>query len=125
MKQICDVIVIGSGIIGAATAWALTRQTRQRVTLVEKGPLVSGMTRRSAGLVHPFHSHPLLAQWAIASYTQYAQTATLFTPRNNARTQKNIFIETGDLKTTGFIIHSADRHPIWANTIEELLDHVL
>lgn len=43
----------------------------------------------------------------------------------NRDVQSDIFIETGDLKTTGFIIHSADRHPIWANTIEELLDHVL
>ena len=47
-----------------ATALALGHAGIKRVTLVEKGPLVSGMTRRNAGLVHPFQPHPLLVELA-------------------------------------------------------------
>lgn len=89
MKQIGDVIVIGSGIIGAATAFALTRATRLRVTLVEKGPLTSGMTRRSAGLVYPFHAHALLSEFARASYAFYNQWAM------HLRNIKSGYVETG------------------------------
>lgn len=75
MKQISDVIVIGSGIIGAATVFALTRTAQRRVTLIEKGPLASGMTRRNAGLAHPFQPHAALAELALASYAFYNQLA--------------------------------------------------
>jgi glycine/D-amino acid oxidase-like deaminating enzyme len=72
MKQIRDAVVIGSGIIGSATALALVRAGIKRVTCIEKGPLVSGMTRRNAGLAHPFHSHPVLRILADASYDFYS-----------------------------------------------------
>jgi glycine/D-amino acid oxidase-like deaminating enzyme len=89
MKQISDVIVIGSGVIGAAVAFALTRATRHRVTLIEKGPLVSGMTRRRAGLAHPFHSHKTLAALALASYPFYQQWAM------HLGNSKSGFVKTG------------------------------
>lgn len=88
MKQIRDAIVIGSGIIGSATALALIRAGIRRVTLIEKGPLVSGMTRRSAGLVHPFQPDPLLSQLADASYDFYNQWAMQLGG-------KSLFVETG------------------------------
>lgn len=88
MKQIRDAVVIGSGIIGSATALAMMRVGVRRVTLVEKGPLVSGMTRRSAGLVHPFHAHPLLCELASASYPLYSQWAVQLGG-------KSAFVETG------------------------------
>ncbi len=95
MKQIRDAIVIGSGIIGSATALALTRVGIKRVTLIEKGPLVSGMTRRNAGLVHPFHSHLLLCELAGASYDFYNQWAVLLGGKSS-------FIETGAAVVTNF-----------------------
>lgn len=88
MKQIRDAVVIGSGIIGSATALAMMRVGVKRVTLIEKGPLVSGMTRRSAGLVHPFHAHPLLCELATASYPFYSQWAVQLGG-------KSAFVETG------------------------------
>lgn len=88
MKQIRDAIVIGSGIIGSATALALNRAGVRRVTLIEKGPLTSGMTRRNAGLVHPFQPHPLLCDLAIASYETYNQWALHLTGKSS-------FVETG------------------------------
>jgi glycine/D-amino acid oxidase-like deaminating enzyme len=89
MKQLSDVIVIGSGIIGAATAFALMRGARRRVTLLEKGPLASGMTRRNAGLVHPFHAHAQLSELALASYTFYNQWAM------HLGDNKSGYVETG------------------------------
>lgn len=88
MKQIRDVIVIGSGIIGSAIAYGLTRAGTRRVTLIDKGPLTSGMTRRSAGIAHPFHTDALMCKLANASYDFYAQSAILLGG-------KNLFTETG------------------------------
>lgn len=89
MKQISDVIVIGSGIIGASIAFALTQAARYRITLIEKGPLASGMTRRDAGIQHPFHSHPSLAKLALASFPFYNDSALAL------GTDKRGFVKTG------------------------------
>lgn len=89
MKQIGDVLVIGAGVIGAAIAFALTRAGNLRVTLLEKGPLAAGMTRRSAGLVHPFQAHPTLIQFALDSYAFYARAAELL------GANKSEFVSTG------------------------------
>lgn len=88
MKQIRDAVVIGSGIIGCATALALTRAGIKRVSMIDKGPLVSGMTRRSAGLAHPFHAHPLLCKFARAGFDFYQQWAMRLGG-------KSAFVETG------------------------------
>ncbi len=88
MKQIRDALVIGSGIIGSATAFALARAGIKRITLIEKGPLVSGMTRRRAGLAHPFQTHPLLCEFANASHDFYHRWAMELG-------SKSPFVETG------------------------------
>lgn len=88
MKQIRDAVVIGGGIIGSATAMALTRGGIRRVTLVEKGPLASGMTRRNPGLVHPFYPHPLLCELASAGYDFYSQWGVHLKGKSS-------FVETG------------------------------
>lgn len=95
MKQIRDALIIGSGIIGAATALALTRAGNRRVTLLEKGPLVSGMTRRNPGLAHPFYTHPGLCALANASYDVYAQWAVHLQG-------KSAFVETGAAVVSNF-----------------------
>lgn len=104
MKQLADVLVIGAGIIGAATAFALTRTGNLRVTLLEKGPLAAGMTRRSAGLAHPFQAHPTLTQFALQSYAFYKELAPQ--PDNG----KNGFVTTGAALVGG----SADAAKIFA-----------
>ena len=88
MKQIRDAIVIGSGIIGSAIALAVVRAGIRRVTLIEKGPLVSGMTRRTAGLVHPFQPDPLASGLAQASYDFYNHWAMNLGGKSS-------FVETG------------------------------
>jgi sarcosine oxidase subunit beta len=47
-RQSCDTLIIGGGIIGLATAYALSRQG-QKVTLVERKYLGSGSTGRCIG----------------------------------------------------------------------------
>ncbi|MDL1896482.1 FAD-binding oxidoreductase [Anaerolineae bacterium CFX7] len=89
MKQLCEVVIIGAGIVGAATAFALTRAGNLRVALLEKGPLAGGMTRRSAGVAHPFQSHPRLIQYALESIAFYQNAAQHLGP------SKNEFITTG------------------------------
>jgi sarcosine oxidase subunit beta len=98
MKQIRDALIIGSGIIGSATALALTRLGNLRVTLLEKGPLVSGMTRRCAGLAHPFQTHPLLCEFANASHEWYSRWAMELGA-------KSPFVETGAAVVT---MHDAE-----------------
>jgi D-amino-acid dehydrogenase len=54
-----DVVVVGGGAIGAATALELARRGAQ-VVLLEKGPaLASGCSAGNAGLICPSHSTPL------------------------------------------------------------------
>jgi sarcosine oxidase subunit beta len=72
MKQVTDVVVIGSGATGCAVAFFLA-QARVRVTLVEKGSLVNGMTRRNAGLAHTHQLHPATARLAAASLNIFHQ----------------------------------------------------
>lgn len=105
MKQIRDAIVIGAGIIGSATAMALTRAGIRRVTIVEKGPLASGMTRRSAGLVHPFYPHPLLCELALSGYSFYSQWGVHLKGKNG-------FVETGAAVVADFDVHA--QFALWA-----------
>lgn len=110
MKQISDAVVIGSGIIGSAAVFALTRAGGRRIALVEKGPLVSGMTRRNPGLVHPFHLPALLSELAAASYPLYHQWA-MHLPG------KSPFVETGALLVSA----QSDDNPIRESGFAQLL----
>lgn len=90
MKQITDAIVIGAGAIGCATALALPQVGIRRVALVDKGPLLSGMTRRNAGLVHAFQPHESLVRLAAIGL----ETFQLWATRIGG---KSLFVETGAL----------------------------
>ncbi|MCA9058414.1 MAG: FAD-dependent oxidoreductase, partial [Planctomycetaceae bacterium] len=54
MTSRCDVVVIGGGIVGLATAWQLTQQRPGiRVTLLEKeSTLAFHQTGRNSGVIH-------------------------------------------------------------------------
>jgi D-amino-acid dehydrogenase len=53
-----DVLIIGGGIIGVSTAYALAREGVS-VTLVEKGDICDGSSHGNAGMVCPCHSTPI------------------------------------------------------------------
>lgn len=59
-----DVIVVGAGIVGAATALALAERG-VRTTLVERLHPAGGPTGRSSALLHAFYLEPELATLAI------------------------------------------------------------
>jgi D-amino-acid dehydrogenase len=70
-----DVVVVGGGAIGAATALDLTRRGAQ-VVLLERGPkLASGCSAGNAGLICPSHSAPLSNPAAVRNGLRW-----MFTP---------------------------------------------
>lgn len=112
MKQIRDAVVIGSGIIGSAIALAMVRAGIRRVTLIDKGPLVSGMTRRTAGLVHPFQPHPLAVELAQASYDFYNGWA--MHPGG-----KSLFVETGAAALASSDPGASDAFALWRQSVPD------
>ncbi len=92
MNQLSEIVIIGAGMVGAATAFALTRSSpasNLRVTLLDKGPLAAGMTRRSAGVAQPFQTHPTLIQYALESFAFYQNAA------QHLGSSKSEFVTTG------------------------------
>jgi D-hydroxyproline dehydrogenase subunit beta len=71
---VADVIVIGGGVVGTTAAWYLAEAGAQ-VTLLERGPLASGATGKSQGLVLPPDHAELVPLWqeTIAAYTRLAE----------------------------------------------------
>ncbi len=70
-----DVVVIGGGVIGAATAFHLTRLGAGRVLLVEKGEIASGTTAQSSGILRAHYSVPenvVLARESLKLFDRFA-----------------------------------------------------
>jgi len=66
-RLISDVIIVGAGIVGCSAAFHLARRKGMRVLVVEKGPVASGMTKRSGALIRAQFAHPVEARLAVAS----------------------------------------------------------
>jgi sarcosine oxidase subunit beta len=75
MTNTADAIVIGGGINGCSTAYALAKRGVRRVVLVEKGHIASGPTGRSSGIVRQHYSHETLAAMARDSVRVWADFA--------------------------------------------------
>ena len=75
-KQECDVLIIGGGITGCATARALSKYNL-KVMLVEKGAdVASGQSSRNGGVVHVglnFSSNSLKLKYCVAGNNMYEQ----------------------------------------------------
>jgi D-amino-acid dehydrogenase len=63
---ICEVFVIGGGVIGVCAAHYLAERGCQ-VTLIEQGEVASGSSYANAGLIVPSHATPLPQPGALAS----------------------------------------------------------
>jgi sarcosine oxidase subunit beta len=70
-RTICDVVIVGAGILGCATAFHLARRRSTRVIVVEKGSLASGMTKRSGALIHAQHRYETETRLAHASLRDF------------------------------------------------------
>jgi sarcosine oxidase subunit beta len=64
VSKTAAVVVIGGGINGCTTAYALAKRGVKNVVLVEKGHIASGPTGRSSGIVRQHYSHETLAAMA-------------------------------------------------------------
>ncbi len=53
MSTPCDLVIVGGGIVGLATAMVLSRQTRARITLLEaENHLAAHQTGNNSGVIH-------------------------------------------------------------------------
>src|SRR5262245_53823133 len=66
MSSAIDVVVIGGGAIGAATAYELTRRGAS-VTVLERGRGPDGCSYGNAGLICPSHAESIASLDAIRS----------------------------------------------------------
>ncbi len=68
-----DVVVVGGGIVGLATAWAVAR-SGAHVTVVERGSVGCGATTASAGMLAPLseaHEQGPFLELGLASLAEY------------------------------------------------------
>lgn len=75
MDRTADVVVIGGGINGCSTAFALAKRGVRNVVLLEKGHIASGPTGRSSGIVRQHYTHQTLAAMARDSVETWAHFA--------------------------------------------------
>lgn len=75
MNRAADVVVIGGGINGCSTAYALAKRGVRNVVLLEKGHIASGPTGRSSGIVRQHYTHQTLAAMARDSVEIWAHFA--------------------------------------------------
>ncbi len=94
MTLIFDAVVVGSGALGCATAFYLTEAGIRRVGVVDRGPLVSGMTRRNAGLVHTHHGIATTTRLSLQSLEVYRHWGAVIGGNCG-------FVETGTIITVG------------------------
>jgi D-amino-acid dehydrogenase len=64
VSERCDAIVVGGGVVGAATAYFLA-ESGARVVLLERGEIASGASYGNAGWISPSHGTPLAAPGVI------------------------------------------------------------
>lgn len=74
MQQTADVVIIGTGVIGASTAYHLAQHGITDVVIVEMGQPGSGSTSKSASMLSlQFSADELGARLALLAYAAYMQ----------------------------------------------------
>ncbi len=72
-----DVLVVGAGVIGAATAFHLSRLGSGTVTVLDRGSVGSGMSSRSSALVRMHYTFPPEVDLAVRSDAMFDSWAEL------------------------------------------------
>lgn len=67
-----DVLIVGAGVVGAATAFHLTRLQVGSVTIVDRATAGSGMSSRSSALVRMHYTFPPEVDLAVRSDAMFA-----------------------------------------------------
>jgi sarcosine oxidase, subunit beta len=78
MNETADVVVVGGGIEGAATAWALAERGVTDVLVVERNTVGSGMTGKSSGIVRCHYGVSSLAAMAAVGLEVFENAEHLF-----------------------------------------------
>src|SRR5258708_9190139 len=71
MSAAADVLIVGAGVIGAATAFHLTRLGTGSVTVLDRASAGSGMSSRSSALVRMHYTFPPEVDLAVRSDTMF------------------------------------------------------
>lgn len=66
-----DVLIIGAGVVGAATALHLTRLGKCPVTVIDRASVGSGMSSRSSALIRMHYTFPPEVDLAVRSDTMF------------------------------------------------------
>ena len=72
MSETFDAIVLGSGVVGASTAFHLAKLGGLKVCVVERGELCSGGTAKSCAIVRSHYSVPSNTALTLASLEMFA-----------------------------------------------------
>ncbi|MEH3142764.1 MAG: FAD-dependent oxidoreductase [Mycobacterium kyogaense] len=73
-----EVVIVGGGLEGCATAWALAERGVTDVVVVERGTVGSGMTGKSSGIVRCHYGVSSLAAMAAAGLEVFEQATEIF-----------------------------------------------
>lgn len=78
MTDTADVVIVGGGLEGAATAWALADRGVTNVVVAERNSVGSGMTGKSSGIVRCHYGVSSLAAMATVGLEVFEQAEDLF-----------------------------------------------
>ncbi len=73
MAKTADIIIVGGGILGTSLAYHLCTRGAGRVLLLEKGPLASGSTGKSAAIVRMHYTNRATVNLALRSRELFLQ----------------------------------------------------
>src|SRR5262245_51600185 len=78
MSHLCDILIVGGGVLGASIAFHLAQRRSGRVMLVEKAYLGAGASGKSAALVYQSHRDPLTTALARRCLPVFEHFADVF-----------------------------------------------
>lgn len=115
-RLVSDVIIIGAGIVGCSTAFHLARRQGIRVLVVEKGPLASGMTKRSGALIRTPLAHATEARLAVASTQVFHNWKEIVGDHCSFTKTGFVVIAQGETQAAQLRAQVAQLHALGANT---------
>ena len=78
MSETADVVIVGGGLEGAATAWALAQSGITNIVVVERHTVGSGMTGKSSGIVRCHYGVSSLAAMAAVGLETFENPQAFF-----------------------------------------------
>jgi glycine/D-amino acid oxidase-like deaminating enzyme len=77
-SETADVVIVGGGLEGAATAWALSQRGITNVVLAERNTVGSGMTGKSSGIIRCHYGVSSLAAMAAVGLEVFEKADEIF-----------------------------------------------